>query len=210
MESCIWCGKRPANSLEHIAPEALGCPRDFVLHTGVCARCNHRNGGLDRALLLPLEILTVFKGIPRKKGRPPTVDGFSSIASEYDENGPVFYMNREKFPVQIYFEGLDAARDPELDDVRRFVTAGGGSFRVIMTPDQSAQYDSWFSPCCRKPDNARVCGFTLLGIGFLCDFDTDFRGGIMLLDEIKRQSMNAQVIPNWPYALWKENNPPAL
>jgi hypothetical protein len=49
---------------------------------------------------------------------------------------------------------------------------------------------------------------TLLGIGFACDFDPEFRDGEMLLSEMKRQSMSGQVIPNWPRRLWVENNPP--
>jgi hypothetical protein len=95
-EICIWCGGVPANSLEHIAPDALGCPADFVLTAGVCAKCNHKNGRLDRALLVPYEIVTVIKRIPRKRGKRPTVDGFSTFSSDYDENGPVLYVNREK------------------------------------------------------------------------------------------------------------------
>lgn len=98
-ESCIWCRRTPANSLEHIAPEALGCPAEFVLRSGVCRDCNNKNGKLDRALLTPFEIITVMKGIPRKRGKRPTVDGYSSMASDYDENGPAFYMNREKHSV---------------------------------------------------------------------------------------------------------------
>jgi hypothetical protein len=54
---------------------------------------------LDRALLKPFELLTVVKGIPRKKGRPPTVDGFSTVASRWAAAGPEIYMNREKFSV---------------------------------------------------------------------------------------------------------------
>ena len=89
-EICIWCRERPGTSLEHIAPDALGCPPDFVLTKGVCTECNQKNGQLDRALLTPFEIMTVMKGIPRKKGKKPTVDGFASFASGYDANGQYF------------------------------------------------------------------------------------------------------------------------
>lgn len=182
-ETCIWCGGSPAASLEHIAPDALGCPEDFVLTKGVCSRCNHRNGRLDRALLTPFEIMTVPKGVPRKRGKKPTIDGSASIFSDYDENGPVIYMNHETIPIDLpngkrlsgvnaanpirnfemenqndgkvklsydqelrfdrkavrglfriavetvaFFEGLSAARAPDLTSARRFVTDGVGNF----------------------------------------------------------------------------------
>jgi hypothetical protein len=241
----------------------LGCPPDFVLTVGVCGNCNHKNGRLDRALLTPYEIITVIKGVPRKKGRRPTVDGFASFASGYDQNGPVLYVNREKYSVQTpngkwlkgtnaedpikdakwehrpdgtvsisynqelrfdrkavrglfkiaieaiaFYEGLEVARDPSLLPAKHFVLNGDGNFRAIMIPDQSLAYDHYFSPCFSKEGYARVFGMTLLGIGFCCDFDPEFRGGEMLLTELRKQSMQGQVVPNWPRRLWLENNPP--
>lgn len=263
-ETCIWCGTSPAISLEHIAPDALGCPTEFVLEHGVCAKCNRKNGRLDRALLTPFELITVIKGIPRKKRKKPTVDGYGSLASGYDANGPVLYINREKHAVQTptgkwlsgtsaadpikdaklqhmpdgsvkvsysqelrfdrkavrglfkiaveavaYFEGLDAARDPALDAVKHFVMHGGGGFRAIMMPDQNSTYESYFAPRQRKEGYHDIYGMTILGIGFICDFDPEFRSGRMLLAEVKRQSLTGQVIPNWPRNLWIENNSPA-
>lgn len=260
-QTCIWCGGAPADSLEHIAPEALGCPPNFVLPRGVCTKCNQRNGRLDRALLTPFEIVTVLKGIPRKKGKRPTVDGFSSLSSSYNEDGPIFYINREKYSVQIpggkqlggvnandpivnaaiknypdgtaevsykqelrfdrkavrglfkiaveaiaFFEGLDAARDTALNGVKHFVTEGAGQFKAIIMVDQNSIYDSYFAPCAGRAGFSRVYGMTILGIGFLCDFDSEFKGGAMLLEEAKKQSVSAQIIPNWPRTLWAENN----
>lgn len=258
---CIWCAQRAGTSLEHIVPDALGCPTEFVLKRGVCTRCNQRNGKLDRALLVPFEIVTVLKGVPRKRGKNPTVDGFSSISSGYDANGPAFYINREKHPIlapngkwlgaatasdpiknakweerpdgtaQIsyeqelrfdrkavrglfkiaveaiaFFEGLDAARLSALDQVKRFILEGAGNFRAIITPDQNPTYESYFAPSFAKDGFDRVVGVTILGVGFVCDFDPNFRGGAMLLAEAKKQSLQAQVIPNWPRDLWQKNN----
>ena len=260
-EACIWCGGRPANSLEHIAPEGLGCPPEFVLFKGVCVSCNNKNGRLDRALLTPFEPLSVLKNIPRKKGRKPTIDGFASLASGYDENGPALYLNREKYAVETpggkrlkgtnsndpiknarfermpdgtakisfdqelrfdrkavrglfkiavetvaFFEGLGAARDPALERIKHFVVKGGGDFKAIILPDRNDGYESYFAPCHSKEGCARVCGMTLLGIGFLCDFDASFNGGKMLLSEMRRQSVAGQVIPNWPRNVWEANN----
>jgi hypothetical protein len=263
MANCIWCGSDEAKSLEHIVPEALGCPDDFILREGVCAKCNHKNGRLDRALLTPYEIITVMKGIPRKKGKRPTVDGYATISSDYDENGPAFYINREKYAVETpsgrklvgsraddpirdlewqknpdgtvkvsykqemrfdrqavrglfkiavesiaFFEGLDAAHDSSLSAVKNFVLYGKGDFRAIMMVDQNPAYESYFSPCFLKDGIGRIHGMTLLGIGFACDFDADFRGGRILLEEMRKQSMQRQVVPNWPHQLWTKNNPP--
>jgi hypothetical protein len=264
-ETCIWCGNAPANSLEHIAPDALGCPPEFVLAVGVCTKCNHRNGKLDRALLTPFEIITVIKGISRKKGKRPTVDGFASLSSGYDANGPALYVNREKHSIETpdgkrlrgtnandpikdakfdvhpdgtatvsfnqelrfdrkavrglfkiavesvaFFQGLEAARKPELEPVKHFVLAGGGNFRAIMMPDENPAYQSYFGPCFSREGYDRIHGMTLLGLGFVCDFDPEFRGGEMVLAEMRRHSVQAQVIPNWPRALWVQNNPPLV
>ncbi len=261
METCIWCGSSPASSLEHILPDALGCPPNFVLATGVCEPCNHKNGQLDRALLTPFEIVTVIKGIPRKKGRRPTIDGFSSLASSHDENGPVLYVNGEAHSVKMpngkvlkglspdnpiqdvritrrhdgltnishtqqlrfdykavrglfkiafesvaYFQGLAVAQEDRFDEIRKFVKTGKGNFKALITPDPSESYESYVHGGASKPGHEMVVGMTILGVGFICDFDPEFRSGDLLIVEFKRQNQSVQVIPNWPKALWKENN----
>lgn len=62
-------------------------------------RCNNKNSKLDRALLKPFELITVMKGIPRKRGRAPTVDGFSTLSSTHGPSGAEIYFNRERFSV---------------------------------------------------------------------------------------------------------------
>jgi hypothetical protein len=108
-----------------------------------------------------------------------------------------------------FFEGLDAARGFSLAGVRNFVLNGAGNFRAVIMPDQNGAYESYFSPCFAKEGHARMYAMTLLGIGYACDFDPDFRGGQTLLDEMRRHSINGQVIPNWPRDLWIKNNPRA-
>lgn len=264
-ESCIWCGGSPANSLEHIVPEALGCPSEFVLRSGVCRECNNKNSKLDRALLTPFEIVTVLKGMPRKRGRRPTVDGYSSIASDYDDNGPAFHINREKYGVRTqsgrmlkgtnaddpirnfkwerlpdntanisyeqelrfdrkavrglfkialesiaYFNGLEAARCPDLAQLKHFVMDGGGNFRALLIADPSPTHESCFAPRYQTNDGQQAFGMTLLGVGFMCDFDPNFAFGRELLGEYRRLNIATQVIPNWPRDLWIRNNPPAI
>lgn len=115
LEKCLWCNQSPAASLEHIIPEALGCPEWFVLKAGVCGDCNNKNGRLDRALLLPFEPITVIRGIPRKRGKPPTIDGFSTVASLHKPQGPHIFVNRDQNFVQMPNGkrlGPKSAKDP--------------------------------------------------------------------------------------------------
>jgi hypothetical protein len=97
---CIWCNEKGHFTLEHILPEALGCPEQLVLEKGVCCKCNNNNGKLDRALLKPFEFITVINSIPRKRGRKPTISQHSTFASGYDGNGPSLFFNRERFAVE--------------------------------------------------------------------------------------------------------------
>jgi HNH endonuclease len=118
-ETCIWCQHSDDFTLEHILPDALGCPTHLTLGTSVCRECNRTNGKLDRALLKPFEFITVIKGIPRKKGRRPTIDGHSTFASGYDENGPALFFNRERFPVDTPL-GKRLERTSSVDVIERF------------------------------------------------------------------------------------------
>lgn len=92
--ACLWCGAtRYAPSLEHIIPEALGCPEGFVLHEGVCERCNNGLGHVDQALVRQFEVQTVMAGIPRKKGRRPTIEGWAPLRGAQGPNGPILHLN---------------------------------------------------------------------------------------------------------------------
>jgi hypothetical protein len=119
METCIWCQDSDDFTLEHILPDALGCPTDLTLDKCVCRECNRTNGKLDRALLKPFELMTVMKGIPRKKGRRPKIDGHSTFASGYDENGPALFFNRERFPVDTPL-GKRLGPTSSIDVIERF------------------------------------------------------------------------------------------
>ena len=91
---CIWClGDFPKLSREHAIPESLGCPDDLVLTNVACARCNNALATLDQALLKQFEPITVMYGVPRKGGRPPTIDGWRAIASRHRADGPHMFLN---------------------------------------------------------------------------------------------------------------------
>lgn len=90
---CIWCQKeRSAWSIEHPIPESLG-NTDLVLDVGVCRPCNNSFGGLDRALLLPFEMLTFQLGIPRKKGKKPTIDGWRGVKTRWINGHAELFVN---------------------------------------------------------------------------------------------------------------------
>jgi hypothetical protein len=96
--NCIWC-KAEANksSVEHIIPEALGCPDGFVLHNGeVCVNCNAKLARLDRAVLDDFEILTFMLGILRKNGKNPTVANRGNIVGGYKEREKFIAINMER------------------------------------------------------------------------------------------------------------------
>lgn len=96
---CIWCLEHKPSTLEHIFPESLGCPRWLVLEEGVCGKCNNGFGNLDQALLKPFEPITVLLQIPRKGGKPPTIDQHASFMSLHSPVGPQIYINREKYKI---------------------------------------------------------------------------------------------------------------
>jgi HNH endonuclease len=247
--ACIWCGKIPASSVEHILPESLGCPEGLILATGVCQRCNNKNGNLDQALLKPFELITVSKGIPRKGGKPPTIDGFSTFSSTHGPDGPQLFFNREKhkvvtpigkilgpsskndeitefdvehlgdgkgrltinvefrfgrkavrglFKIAVeiiaYYHGLDAVRGSEYDEVRAFIRKGKGHFSALLTAGGS--FDGYFGPPHCKDDRPYVVGMTILGFGFLCDFDPGFVSGQELEETAHKLGYGTSRIPH--------------
>jgi len=91
---CLWCGAVDYYpSLEHIVPEALGCPDGFILTDGVCASCNNGLGHVDQALVRQFEVVTVMTGIPRKKGKRPTIEGWAPIHGSIGPEGPEIHLN---------------------------------------------------------------------------------------------------------------------
>ena len=91
---CIWCGGDFAKlSIEHAIPEALACPPDLILRDVACVPCNNGFSKVDRALVRQFEAISVMYGIPRKRGRKPTIDGWSALASSNGAEGPEIHVN---------------------------------------------------------------------------------------------------------------------
>lgn len=72
---CIWCKKvRQPAAVEHIIPDALGCPPGFIFSNGeVCKRCNNRLSTLDHAVVSDFEMCKLWHGVRSKRGRSPSL-----------------------------------------------------------------------------------------------------------------------------------------
>jgi len=94
---CIWC-LQPASDrdVEHIFPEALGCPAHLTLSgTTVCRKCNNGLAHLDQVVADDFDFLTVMDGIPRKGGRPPEIASRGNVYGVGAAEGPVIFFNLE-------------------------------------------------------------------------------------------------------------------
>lgn len=91
---CIWCLKDFAKlSLEHAIPEGLACPPELELRDVACTGCNNGLSRVDRALIKQFEAITVMYGVPRKKGRAPTINSWQAIRSRQRADGPQIFIN---------------------------------------------------------------------------------------------------------------------
>jgi len=110
VQNCIWC-KRPVRrkNVEHILPESLGCPPQFVLNDCVCIPCNNGLGHVDQALLREFEIIAFTLGVPRKGGRPPVIGSWRGIRAGHGLNGPEIHLNAGPQTVEAFGSNLHAA-----------------------------------------------------------------------------------------------------
>lgn len=246
---CIWCRNSPADSLEHIIPEALGCPPALILSSGVCRECNNANGRLDRALLKPFELMTVVRGIPRKKGKWPSINQYSTVGSGHGPSGLELYINRERYAVETpsgkklgptsrndhfhdvslekrpggqaklqikqrlqfdrtavrglfkialesiaYHQDAEAALDAQFDAVRRYVRYDEGTYSAVMTTGEP--YDAYVSNPWSKDGRPPIIGMSILKVGFLCDFDPEFAGGLELMAAALEMGEGSFRLPN--------------
>jgi hypothetical protein len=107
---CMWCGEPTKGTLEHILPESLGCPPDFVLKAGVCASCNNGLGHVDQALLHEFELIACLAGVPRKGGGPPAIHSWAAIAATRTASGPEWHLNAGPQVIPALGKNLAAAK----------------------------------------------------------------------------------------------------
>jgi hypothetical protein len=103
MDVCIWCKKESnTNSIEHIIPEALGCPDGFHLKDGaVCQRCNNGLAHLDQAVIDELDILAFMSGVPRKKKKSSLVNNRGNLLGRFINSNKTLFINMDKTPQTI-------------------------------------------------------------------------------------------------------------
>jgi hypothetical protein len=93
---CIWCKKKGENSIEHIVPEALGCPEGFILDDfSVCKKCNNGLGHLDQTLVDAFDIFSFLHGIRRKGNRPPEITNRGNMIAQILSDGPELFFNMD-------------------------------------------------------------------------------------------------------------------
>src|SRR5918995_740309 len=102
MLRCIWCKKPNVDTdIEHIIPEALGCPEGFVLTAGaVCGSCNNNLGHLDQAVIDEFDIPAFIAGVRGKRGRPPKINSRGNMFGTWGESGPVIHVNMGRNPIK--------------------------------------------------------------------------------------------------------------
>lgn len=104
MGICIWCKKESnSRSVEHIIPEALGCPVGFYLKEGdVCQSCNNRLSHLDQAVIDEFDIPAFMWDVPRKKNRLPGIDNRGNLIGRYINNkNKTILINMDNKAIEI-------------------------------------------------------------------------------------------------------------
>jgi hypothetical protein len=101
MPVCLWCKSKTSKAAdEHIIPESVGCPPEFVLKSGeVCEDCNNGLAHLDREVVQAWDFLLFYYNIPRKDNRPPAVDSRGNFVARQTAEGPTLFVNMDPKPI---------------------------------------------------------------------------------------------------------------
>lgn len=97
---CIWCLRESHDrDIEHIFPEALGCPSYLTLPgTAVCRKCNNDLAHLDQVIADDFDFLAVMHGIKRKRGRPAEIASRGNVYATSTTEGPNIFFNLDPNP----------------------------------------------------------------------------------------------------------------
>lgn len=103
MDICIWCKQsNRAKSIEHIIPEAMGCPENFVLKNGeVCQSCNNKLGILDQSVINAFDLTIFMADIPRKRGKKPTVNSRGNMIAQWINGEQYISINMDPISVTL-------------------------------------------------------------------------------------------------------------
>src|SRR5690606_5560641 len=92
---CIWCLQSAGGKhVEHIVPEALGCPKGFVLTADqICQRCNNGLGYLAQAVADDFDFVGFLAGVTRKKRKAPGIMSRGNVYGFMGRDGPEIIFN---------------------------------------------------------------------------------------------------------------------
>lgn len=129
---CIWCLEHAEGKHEeHIIPEALGCPPDFVLPgTIVCRKCNNGLADLDQAVIDEFDFQTFISGVPKKKRRPPAIRSRGNVIATVERDGPTYSINMDSVPVKAHDGSQLAPYRGSKRDVRAKFAKEGNVARI--------------------------------------------------------------------------------
>ena len=132
MKTCIWCKTESTKiAVEHIIPDALGCPPDLVLSDGeVCESCNNRLGHLDQAVAEEFDFMAFEENIPRKGGRPPAILSRGNVVATKGPAGSEMSFNMERYPVRAHDGSVLGARGKSRRNVNATFERDGPFARI--------------------------------------------------------------------------------
>ena len=95
MKKCIWCLQLNNDTTEeHIIPETLGCPPEFVFKDGtVCQSCNNKLGHVDQAVINDFDFASFEADIKRKGNRPASIRSRGNVCAGYGAEGKFIFFN---------------------------------------------------------------------------------------------------------------------
>lgn len=134
MATCIWCrNESNTDSIEHIIPEALGCPDEFHLKDGaVCQRCNNGLAHLDQAVIDEFDIFTFWSGVPRKKKKSPVVNNRGNLLGGYINSNKTLFINMDRAPKSIEGHQI-AGYGKSLRNIKASFDVNGSQGKVSFT-----------------------------------------------------------------------------
>lgn len=91
-------------------------------------------------------------------------------------------------------QGAEAALDAAFDGVRRYVRYDEGNYSAVMTIGDP--YDAYLSNPWSKDGRPPIIGMSILKVGFLCDFDPEFAGGMELMAAASQMGEGSFRLPN--------------
>lgn len=139
MKVCIWCKQENfGGSEEHIFPDAIGCPPEFVFNDGsVCTKCNNGLGHLDQAVIDEFDIFLFENEVKRKKNRKPAIKSRGNLVAGFINGEKYYSLNMEKHSILDPYGNKVAAYRGKERDVKGSIEISNGigkvSFEITLS-----------------------------------------------------------------------------